>query len=86
MTIPITLPDDLAEEAKAKGLLSADSLALIVVQAIKNDTTAISGSQVSYPSDLDPRLKGAVNPLAFKRGKIIGDIVSPLDISWEACS
>lgn len=86
ITIPVTLPDDLAEQAKAKGLLSPDSLVSLIGEAIKNDDISASKKPPAYPTGLDPRLKGAVNPLAFKRGKIVGDIVSPLDIPWEAGS
>ncbi len=37
-------------------------------------------SSRSYPAGLE----GLVNPAAFKRGEIVGDVVSPLDIVWEA--
>jgi post-segregation antitoxin (ccd killing protein) len=72
-TITITLPDDLAKQAKAKGLLSSTALTRLIGEAI-------------HAEDFDPRLRGAVNPLAFKRGRIVGDVVSPLGIAWEASS
>ncbi len=34
------------------------------------------------PSIMDPRLEGAVNPAAFRRGRIIGDIISPFHEEW----
>lgn len=85
-TITITLPDDLAKQAEARGLLSSSALAHIIGEAIKSGDPAASEHTPASPSGLDPRLEGAVNPLAFGRGKIVGDIVSPLEIAWEAGS
>lgn len=88
VTIPITLPDDVAEKARAKGLLSPDSLAMIIGEAVKNDAHTVGASintpNTPSPSEMDPRLDGAINPLAFKRGTIVGDVISPLEIKWEA--
>ncbi len=90
VTIPVTLPDELAEQAKIKGLLSSTALALIIGEAVKKDEPArepfFPKSFDPFPSDMDPRLEGAVNPPAYKRGKITGDVVTPLDIPWEANS
>ncbi len=83
-TITVTLPDDLAEQAKARGLLSSTALMRILGEAIQHGESAALEHSSVYPPDFDPRLKGAVNPLAFKRGTITGDIISPLDIAWEA--
>ncbi len=83
VTIPITLPDDLAEKARVQGLLSSDSLTLIVSEVINNETAVSGTGELSKPSGMDPRLDGAVNPLAFKRGTIIGDVVEPIDMEWE---
>lgn len=84
ITIEVTLPDELAEQAKAKGLLSSDSLAKIIGEALRNDSSASSTDTPQYPEGMDPRLAGAVNPKAFQRGKIVGDIISPIDVEWEA--
>ena len=86
VTIPVTLPDELAEKVKAKGLLSPTSLSLLIAEAITDDEPIASDILTTYPTGLDTRLKGAVNPMAFKRGKIVGDVVNPLDIAWEASS
>jgi hypothetical protein len=89
-TITITLPDDLAKQAEEKGLLSSTALAHILGEALKGggqDWEPVSlESTVAYPPDFDPRLVGAVNPLAFKRGTIVGDVVSPLEVAWEVNS
>ncbi len=85
-TITITLPDDLAEQARAKGLLSPAALEHILGEALRSGEGAAVESAPVYPQDMDPRLRGAVNPSAFKRGKITGDVVSPLGIEWEANS
>ncbi len=71
VTIPVTLPDELAERAKTKGLLSPSALAIIIGEAVGR-------------RDMDPRLEGAVNPLAFKLGKIVGDVIDPINAEWEA--
>lgn len=84
VTIPVTLPDDLAEKARIKGLLTSASLAMIISKVIDNDTALPPPDDSSASSGMDPRLEGAVNPLAFKRGTIIGDVVEPPDIEWEA--
>ncbi len=73
VTIPVTLPDELAEQVKSKGLLSSAALALIIGEALKKP-------------EMDSRLEGAVNPRAFKRGEIVGDVISPIDVAWEATS
>jgi hypothetical protein len=85
-TITITLPEDLAKQAKAKGLLSSSALAHIIGEAVRRGEDGVSESQPGFPPALDSRLRGAVNPRAFNRGAITGDVVSPLGIAWEAGS
>jgi hypothetical protein len=77
--LTITLPDDLAEIAQAQGLLTAAAFEAYVLEKSK-----ASGDAVEYPPGFDPRLKGAVNPAVYRQGKILGDIVSPIDVEWEA--
>ncbi len=38
-----------------------------------------------YPPGWDPELEGLVNPLIYGKGKILGDIISPIEAEWEAC-
>lgn len=83
-TITITLPDDLAQQAETKGLLSSSALAQMIGAAVRCGESGAPESSSVYPPDFDSRLRGAVNPSAFKRGKIVGDVVSPLEIAWEA--
>jgi len=77
--LTITLPDDLAEIAQAQGLLSTKAL-----EAYIRGNAKISIDNSEYPPDFPPFLKGIVNPAAFRRGKILGDIISPIDVEWEA--
>ena len=86
VTIPVTLPDELAEKVKAKGLLSPSSLSRLIAEAITEEKPIAFDGLTDYPPDLDSRLKGAVNPMAFKRGTIVGDVINPLDVMWEASS
>lgn len=84
--IPITLPDDLAEKAKARGLLSSSSLSKIVCEALENDEISVPPETGEYPSNFDPRLKGAVDPAMFRKGKINGDIIGPFHEEWGETS
>ncbi len=85
-TITITLPDDLAQQAKEKGLLSSTALTHIIGEAVKSGESSSCEDPAIYPPGFDPLLAGAVNPSAFNRGKIVGDVVSPLEMAWEANS
>jgi len=79
--LTITLPDDLAEIAQAQGLLSAK----VLETYIRENTKALFDDKVEYPPDFDFRFKGIVNPALWRKGKILGDIVSPIDdAEWEA--
>ena len=86
VTIPVTLPDELAEKVKAKGLLSPFSLSLLIAEVIAEEKPTAFDAIAVYPPDLDFRLKGAVNYVAFKRGTIVGDVINPLDVTWDAGS
>jgi len=75
----LSLSKETAEIAQAQGLLTTAALeAYVLENAKKCDET------VEYPLGFDPRLKGAVNPAAYRRGRILGDIVSPINMEWEA--
>lgn len=76
ITIPISLPEDIAEQAKKKGLLDADSVVMMFCRALERDEPK--------PVEMDPRLRKLVNPALYLRGKILGDIVGPIDVNWEA--
>jgi hypothetical protein len=79
--LTITLPDDLAEIAQAQGLLSTKALKAY----IRGNVKMFSDGKVEYPTDFDFRFKGIVNPALLSKGKILGDIVSPIDdVEWEA--
>lgn len=83
ITVPITLPEDIAELAEEKGLLNPSSVALMVCEALKVEQIA-SPEQSVYPPGFDQRLKGLVDPQQYRKGKVLGDIVEPLDVAWEA--
>jgi hypothetical protein len=77
--LTITLSDDVAKIAQANGLLTTAALeAYVLEKAMKTEEAA------EYPPGFDSRLIGAVCPSAYRRGQIIGDIVSPLNEKWEA--
>jgi len=77
--LTITLSDEVARIAQAQGLLTTSALETYVLENAK-----VSEEAVEYPPGFDPRFIGAVNPAAYGRGKILGDIISPIDVEWEA--
>jgi hypothetical protein len=80
-SLTITLPDDVAKVAQEQGLLTTAALeAYLLENAKKYD------KPTEYPSGFDMRLKVTVNPSAYHRGQILGDIVSPINQarSWLA--
>ena len=79
-TIPITLPEDVAEQAEKKGLLNPTSIIMLFCEALKSEPGALP-DQVDYPLDFDPRLKNLVDPRQYRKGKILGDIVEPLEVA-----
>lgn len=83
ITIPITLPEDVAAQAEEKGLLNPTSVAMMVCDALKSEQTR-AAEQADYPPEFDPRLRRLVDPKQYRKGKILGDIVEPIDAAWEA--
>jgi hypothetical protein len=43
---------------------------------------AVDDSGITYPPDFDARLKGAVSPALYGKGKISGDIIGPFHDEW----
>ena len=78
-SLTVTLSDEMASIAEAKGLLTASALEAYVRGHISGDA-----GETEYPPGFDPCLKGAVNPAAFRRGQVLGDIISPIEAKWEA--
>jgi hypothetical protein len=78
--LSITLPDDLAEIAQAQGLLSTKAIEAY----IRENTKMLPDDNVEYPPDFDFRFKGIVNQALWRKGKILGDIISPINVEWEA--
>lgn len=83
ITIPITLPDHIADQAEKKGLLNPASVATMVCEALGAEQI-VSSEPINYPPDFDPRLQRLVDPKQYRKGKILGDIVEPLNVAWEA--
>lgn len=81
-TITVTLPDELAKKAKAKGLLSEDSLVMLITEAVESDDVQPEEVAADF-TNVDPRVKDLVNPAAFRKGTITGDIIGPFHEVWE---
>lgn len=81
-TIMITLPDELAKRAKERGLLSPSAIESYVRDKLKETegSEPIAGRETD--KELDSALAELVNPGAFRRGKILGDIVGPFHDEW----
>lgn len=81
-TITITLPEDLAKRAKAKGLLSPTAIESYVRDRLQEADDGEQNSILFDDIKFDPNLEGLVNPAAFRRGTINGDIVGPFHEAW----
>ncbi len=81
-TITITLPDDLAKRAEERGLLSPAAIESYVRDRLEEEAMRDQTGRASAAADFDPCLEGLVNPAAFRRGKIIGDIIGPFHEAW----
>lgn len=81
-TITITLPEELAEQARAKGLLSSEAIEAYVREKLRE--AAAPSQEDGMPADaaIVERLGGLVNPAAFRKGQIVGDIVGPFCEEW----
>ena len=81
--ITITLPDDLAQQAKEKGLLSPTAIETYVRERLQEQE--VEEEEIDQPSDdleIDLILEGLVNPALFRKGKITGDIIGPFHEEW----
>ncbi len=84
-TITITLPDDLAEEARAKGLLSSAAIESYLRARLhrlddeeeESRPNELLEDKVFESAEFDPQREGAVNPAMEGKGKALGDIVGP---------
>lgn len=72
-TVTITLPEDLVERAKAKGLLSSAAIEAYVREKLE---------KADIKGGFDPCLEGLVNPAAYRKGEILGDIIGPFHEEW----
>ncbi len=78
-TLTITLPDDLAKIAEEKGLLSPAAFEAFVRGQIRE-----SAGDGECPPGFDPLLRGKASPELMGSVQYLGDIVTPLDIKWDA--
>ncbi len=79
--IEITLPEELAERAMARGLLSSEAIESYIREKLLEMDAAYQVSDDVF----DPRLEGIVNPAVYRQGKILGDIIGPFHEVW-GCS
>ena len=82
-TITITLPDDLAKQAEEKGLLSQTAIESYVRDRLQETDAAVEAEQ-AHDDDIGVDLvrEGLVNPVTFKKGTIVGDIIGPFHDVW----
>lgn len=99
-TISLTLPKQLVEKANEKGLLEADAIEKYLRNELERPQVAGKKTKGAFEEKtndepyteeeikkLDAMLlaRGIVDPETFRKGKVLGDIVSPLytDEEWE---
>ncbi len=85
-TITVTLSDAQLEKARKRGLSSKRELTAFVEKVVREglNQEAAEEPAENLPEGYDPRLKGIVSPRLFGSVKVVGDIVAPLGIQWEA--
>ncbi len=76
--IEITLPEELAELAMARGLLSSEAIECYIREKLR-EMDAVDQVEDDV---FDPRLEGIVNPAVYRQGKILGDIIGPFHEIW----
>ena len=87
-TITLTLSDSQIEKAREHGLLSDEDLTQFIQAMVRERLESVAvdagAGDVKLPRGYAPRLQGKVSPHLFGSVKVIGDIVAPLGIKWEA--
>ena len=78
-TLTITLPDDLAKVAEQQGLLTTAA-----IEAYVREKARLDADEMEYPPGFDPRLRGKASPELMGSVQYLGDIVTPLDLKWNA--
>ncbi len=81
-TITITLPDDLAKQAEEKGLLSQTAIESYVRDRLQEKDVEEDANQEDEAIGIDLVREGLVNPITFKKGTIVGDIIGPFHDVW----
>ncbi len=81
-TITITLPEDLVEQAKAKGLLTSAAIEAYVREKLRETDAASTNNSLPDAIPVDPRLADLINPAVLRKGHINGDIIGPFHEEW----
>ncbi|MCD8350552.1 MAG: type II toxin-antitoxin system CcdA family antitoxin [Planctomycetaceae bacterium] len=81
-TITITLPEELVEQAKAKGLLTSAAIEAYVREKLHTAEGTPTNDSLPDTIPVDPRLAGLINPAVLRKGQINGDIIGPFQEEW----
>ncbi|HBT78238.1 MAG TPA: hypothetical protein DEB39_15240 [Planctomycetaceae bacterium] len=87
ISIPITLSDDTFELARKQGLLESETLSGLVRDAVGKSPEKKPWEWpegVPLPEGVPPELAKFVHPKLYGKGKTLGNIISPIDVEWEA--
>lgn len=84
IVLELDMSDELAEKASRKGLLSSDALVSLIEKETENKTRAESETR-EIPEDYDKMLLGIVPPEMIGSVTVVGDIIEPIDVEWDAC-
>ena len=89
--VSIDLPDLIFEKAQTSGLLNPENLSCMIVDHVEQSyRPRIKRERKEWPKDkplpegFDPLLIEVVDPYFYGKAKAVGDIVSPIDVEWEA--
>lgn len=89
IVVEIDLPDDLAEAAQKRGLLSSRALSELIMKELEKTLIqeAKEFNPADYPPGYQPWMVGIVPPELFGTGKILvsdEELMKPIEEDWYA--
>jgi len=89
--VTLSLSDVIMEKAQKRGLLEPEAVSDLVMDAVFNDIRPKKQhvpkpwpDHIPVPPGVHPGLLDLIDPEIYGKMKIIGDIISPIDVEWEA--
>jgi len=89
--VSIDLPDLIFEKAQISGFLSPENLSHVIVEQVEQSHQSRKKRKRKewpknkpLPEGFDPILIDVVDPCFYGKAKAVGDIISPIEVEWEA--